>query len=182
MNVTTHTAQAQGSRWLAHSPVRGFVLKAILLMGAVQGVFLLWFIGSDAFTSYLELNAILAGKLLGALGESVWVSGTSIGSHQGKVDVLRGCDGSQVCAFHAISILAFPVAFHRRCVGALCGVALLFVLNIVRISSLYVLFAYFPEEWFTMAHGSLWPMAFILASVVLWVLWARWAMTGLRRP
>ena len=56
------------------------------------------------------------------------------------------------------------------------GVLVLLLLNLVRIVTLFLMQVHAMYELFDLGHKSLWPMAFMLVSIVLWALWARWAI------
>jgi len=128
------------------------------------------------FQVYLEWNARISGWLLSLAGYDTQVAGTSIFSGAAAVDVRRGCDGMQPSALFAIAVLVFPAPWRRRLVGAALGVVVLLAMNVARIVTLYLLRAHVPSL-FDEAHHWLWPMAFIVVALAMWIAWVRGVVT-----
>ena len=89
-----------------------------------------------------------------------------------EVQLLRGCDGMEAWLLLMAALLVFPASARRRALGALWGSLLLFVLNQLRIVSLFHVALRRPD-WFTFAHGTLWQTAMALAVASFILLWLR---------
>jgi exosortase/archaeosortase family protein len=153
--------------WLRFALMFGFF--AIISEVAYYAVAL----DSPAFESYLDVLAAISGWVLNSCGMEVKVVGTQIVGSDFAVAVAQGCDAIQVCSLLAAAVLAFPVSWGARFRGLAIGTALLQILNILRIVTLYWMGAYF-SNFFKTAHEVVWPGTLIVATVVTWILWVRW--------
>ncbi len=123
----------------------------------------------------LRINAHLAGGVLDLFGESTTVTDRVVAGNRYTLEVSHGCDAVQPIALFIAAVVATPAAWRRRLLGVVAGACLLFALNFVRIITLYYVGAY-DEKYFDVVHVEVWGAAFILLAMVLWLLWASWAM------
>lgn len=156
-------------------PAVRFVGLFVLLAGAFEAAWLLGFGDSAVLDHHLELSTLAASWVLRAFGVDVQADGTLLFGPDGAITVALGCDGCQPMALFACAVIAFPVSLRARIAGVLIGLPLLFVLNAVRIATLFVIVAH-HRDWFEDAHLVVWPMVFILCSMLLWILWVRRAL------
>ncbi|HXE80291.1 MAG TPA: S-adenosylmethionine decarboxylase [Vicinamibacterales bacterium] len=85
--------------------------------------------------------------------------------------VNSSCSGADVMALCAGVILAYPVPWRRRLIGAAAGLALILVLNMVRIGTLFAVAS--DKALLDLLHVYVWP-ALLTAAVLLYVLfWIR---------
>jgi exosortase/archaeosortase family protein len=160
--------------------VRFAVLFGLLLF-AFEVTFALVLAQSAPFLSYLEVNARCATTALRTCGVPCLHDGTAIAFGGVGVDVRRGCDGLQATGLYAAAILAFPAGALYKVLGIVAGTLVLLPLNVARISSLLVLRLHVSEDSFQTVHVVAWPLAFMLASLLLWVVWARLRPLGSSR-
>ncbi|MBK7697027.1 MAG: exosortase/archaeosortase family protein [Saprospiraceae bacterium] len=127
-------------------------------------------------TALLNFQANLASILLSIMGYKTSIEGDLIqgdefrGQHQG------GCDGIEASALYAIAVISLPlVARKYKISGLIVGLSILFVLNIIRIAGLYLAGIHWPAffEFFHL-HGGV--IAFLLISVIMWLIWVQWVM------
>jgi exosortase/archaeosortase family protein len=156
--------------------VAGYVARFLVLLTVFEVVFLTYLSPNAYFDAYLRAYASLAGWLLELLGDDVVVRGQRIIGSGVSIEVRRGCDAYQPLALFCANVLAFPAPWRRRCVGLSLGILALLALNLGRIISLYWLDDR-DSAWFHSAHTTIWPVAFIVSALVLWLVWARWAGT-----
>ncbi len=124
------------------------------------------------FPFYLRLNAEISGLMLRQIGEPVTVDGRSISSEDGpSIEVARGCDAVEPSALFVSAVLASPVPLTARLVAAAVGTLLLMALNLVRVTTLFLVQAYWPEAFDTI-HRDVWQALFIFLAILLWGLWA----------
>jgi len=169
--------KARGTSWYANAgPVWWFGLKFSGLM-VLFYILILMPLFDRLLYSYLEANAWLANGLLNWFGQATHVSAITIRSTQFAITVRRGCDAVEPSWFLCAALLAFPAPFMRKVLGILAGVALLQVLNLIRIVSLYFIGLHYPR-YFGPAHVEIWPVVFIIAAIALWIGWIGWS----RRP
>src|SRR6266550_2305745 len=94
----------------------------------------------EPFTHFV---AVVSSSLLQAVGEEVHVSGTIMSSAGFALEVKNGCNAIDASIIFLASVLAFPATLRSRSIGAVCGLVLLNVLNIVRLASLFALGVHF---------------------------------------
>ncbi len=171
-------ADGQRESWLsAKRPVLRFVLVFAVLIGAFNVYFYVWFSKSEAFESYLHFNAEVSGAILRVFGEDARVAETSISSPRFALNIKRGCDAIQASVFFVFLVLASPLRtpLVKRLPAIIVGMALLLLINLVRIISLYYIGVYVPSA-FKMMHVEIWQALFIFLPLFMWVLWVRRAM------
>jgi exosortase H (IPTLxxWG-CTERM-specific) len=163
------------SPFFAKRPVLRFVAIFGLLMAVFYGVF---YTPPDqapglarVFQWHLSRYADASGAMLNLLGYGVTVTGTRIHAPRFSVEVVRGCDAMEAMAMFVAAILAFPARPKAKLWGILIGLPCLAALNLVRIVSLYVIGLHF-HSIFETAHLGVWQTVFILATIVLWFVWA----------
>ncbi|NNF05570.1 MAG: archaeosortase/exosortase family protein [Candidatus Eisenbacteria bacterium] len=120
-------------------------------------------------------SAQAAGGLLQILGKSVVTNGSNISSPEYSIAVRNGCDAAEPIGLFLSAVVAFPVAFRKRLMGAVAGIVLLLALNTARIASLYWVGAEIPGS-FDFFHGTLWPICILLLAGGAWLFWAQWAL------
>ena len=124
------------------------------------------------FPAYLRLNAQASAWVLDTVGEGVLTDGNSLISSKGpSIQVERGCDAVVPSVLFVAAVMASPVSLTGRLTAALAGTALLILLNLVRIISLFWFRVYWPEAFETM-HLDVWQALFIFLALALWATWA----------
>ncbi len=93
-------------------------------------------------------------------------------------EIIPGCDGTEGFALFGSAVLASPFLLRARVFFLMIGSIVLFVVNTLRLVTLFMLGLYWPDV-FHSAHMDLWPGFIIVAVMVCWLSWARWMM---RRP
>ena len=73
----------------------------------------------------------------------------------------------------ALSQSATELIIARFVLGIAVGTALLAVVNVIRIISLYHVIARWPDK-FEVVHAELWPLAMVAIAFVAFLRWARW--------
>jgi exosortase H (IPTLxxWG-CTERM-specific) len=157
-------------RWKSSLPILLFVGGFGLLMGLFYAFWL-----SSWFTLHINpkiasFNASLSSRILSLLGQKTSSSGELIFSSSYSISVARGCDGIEAMAIFVCALLAFPMAWRKKILGVVIGVLILFVLNLIRIVSLFLVGVYYPSI-FELMHVEIWQGIFILVSVSLWLMW-----------
>lgn len=155
-------------------PVARFVVVFVSVLVAFQFAYYALIVESGPFRSYVDGIGRIAAALLRAAGERVITVGHQLTSSF-TMSVESGCDALQAMAIVVIGVIAFPSTGGRKLLGVLGGVGLLYVLNIVRVASLFWTGVHAPA-WFETMHTDIWPTAIVGSAVLAWVVWARWSM------
>jgi exosortase/archaeosortase family protein len=160
-------------RWRrALKTVLGFVLRFAAFTLAWFTVSFLPFWG-HLVALYLEATAWLASSILNLLGQHSHVTGTSISSARFAIAVLQSCAASEMMAFFCAALLAFPASWGRKIVGLLAGTMGIALLNVVRISTVFLVGIYQPK-YFQTLHEEVWPGLLVIAALMLALGWMRW--------
>jgi exosortase/archaeosortase family protein len=128
--------------------------------------------------SLITFYAKLSSRLLNLMGQQATVFGDTISSSQFSIGIKMGCDAVEPMALFAAGILAFPALFRKKLVGLLAGLFVIFVLNIVRIATLFLVGIKYPDL-FEVMHFEVWQAIFIVVAIGLWFIWLSWAV---RKP
>jgi len=104
-------------------------------------------------------------------GEETFVFNDDIGTTDFSMSLRKGCDALAPIILYSVAILAFPVKFNTKWKPILIGVLLISLLNIIRISTLYLIGAYTGESFFDIMHETVWPVVFIIFTLILFLRW-----------
>jgi exosortase H (IPTLxxWG-CTERM-specific) len=88
------------------------------------------------------------------------------------MEVLDGCNGDDVAVLLWAAILAYPASWLQKGKGLLAGTATIYVINFLRIISLFYLGQY-NREWFEFAHLYVWESVFVLLTLTIFWTWVR---------
>lgn len=160
------------SEWVQKRPVLLFVLGFILLLALFYAFWLSSFFELRITPVINGINARIASFILNLLGQGTHPDGFSIASEKFSVSIAMGCDAVEAMALFAIAVITFPGRIVHKVIGVPLGVALLFVLNLVRIVSLYLVGVYYPSA-FELMHVEVWQILFIIFAIALWVFWIK---------
>jgi exosortase/archaeosortase family protein len=155
----------------------GFCLRAVLLVLCLGLVGL-----SPPFEKLVEgpvmhADAVVTAKVLTLLGVPATTSGRDVTSPDFAVEVIPECTGVFVFLILAGVTLAFPATWRARAVGLLGGAAFIFILNEVRLVSLFFV-GRANRELFHEVHLFVWQPIFVLVTAIYWYVWARRAIPG----
>ena len=160
--------------WYAgKSPVLRFVLKFGILMALFYALSATSYYDRMLY-SYLEANAWLSNSILNGFGQHTHVSGVSIESPQFAIVLRRGCDAAEPTWLFSAAVLSFRAPLIRKLPGVLAGIVVLQVLNLLRIVTLYWIGLHLPDV-FNSAHMEVWPTAFVVVAIVLFICWIEWS-------
>jgi exosortase/archaeosortase family protein len=123
----------------------------------------------------LEMSAELSAASLRLLGENAIALENELLVPGFTLSIWEACDVVQPLGIFAAAVLASPVAGGLRLIGVLGGTLLLFLLNQMRILSLYFTGIHHPAAFDAM-HTEVWQGLFIVVSLALWLLWAQWSI------
>ena len=88
------------------------------------------------------------------------------------MEVLDGCNGDDVVVLLWAAILAYPAPWLQKGKGLLAGTAIIYVINFLRIISLFYLGQY-DRQWFEFMHLYVWESVFVLLTLTIFWIWVR---------
>lgn len=159
--------------WQQKHPVLLFGLAFLGLMVFFYAIIYADFFRSSIHPYLLSLNSGIASFILNLLGQQTSNIGSVISSNAFSIDIKQGCDALEPIALFSAIALAYPAAINKKVQGVVVAVLILFVLNIIRIVSLFLTGVYF-EHIFELMHIDVWQFLFILFAVILCFWYIRW--------
>jgi exosortase family protein XrtM len=155
-----------------------FVLLFALLFGALQ-------LGLVKTRSPIAdwLVAAPAGWTLAKIlpDDRVAVQGNQVHSQRVRLNILPGCEGTEVFFLLIAGVLAFPTSWRNKLRGLALGLPLAFGLNVARVIALYFTVRDAPAQ-FELVHGYVAPTALVACLGVFFWLWSARATSPPLRP
>jgi len=130
--------------------------------------------GAPAFLAYLEASAAAGAWLLRLGGVDAVAESNVVHSVSHHMSISSGCDALEPMLLLLAGVFAHPAGWSGRAVGALAGCAALVGLNLVRIVTLFHAGERWPDA-FEILHLGVWQTVFVVATLLLWLAWTRWA-------
>jgi exosortase/archaeosortase family protein len=135
-------------------------------------VLLIVVLASDAATLALRRAfAVATSAVLNVLGNATVARGTDIVSSGFGISVVTACTGLFVTGLFLAAVVAFPAPWRSKLVGAIGGAAALFLVNILRLASLYYVGIYWRAA-LEPIHQLVWQSLVIAVAATMWLLWA----------
>jgi len=152
---------------------RRFWVTGALFLGTLAG--LLWVSGSAGSMAVIQRGlARITGALLNILGHSASVSGITVGTEAFGISVVTACTGIFTLGLYLLAVIAYPCGWICKLFGVVLGAGGVFLLNLVRLISLYYVGIHMPQH-FDVVHQLVWQSLMIAFVVLLWLFWAgRW--------
>ncbi len=138
---------------------RVFILHATIASVVLFGVIRLTWVDTHIINALIEFQKAII----------FWYGARPSAS----IVVVSSCSGADVMALCLGVTLAYPVAWTRRLAGATVGLALILVLNALRIATLFAV-ADSPAR-LNLWHLYLWPAMLTLALALYVFAWIRWS-------
>ena len=88
------------------------------------------------------------------------------------VNIVEGCNGMSIIILFIAFVWALPGGWTEKLRFSVAGVALIWVINVVRIWILGLIYAYRPQ-WFDLMHRVIFPGMLYGTVILLWIYWAR---------
>jgi exosortase family protein XrtM len=105
---------------------------------------------------------------------SIVADGSHLRSAPASLNVLFGCEGSDVLLVLAAALLVAPVRWRDRVLGLVAGVAVVFAVNQLRLLALF--FALREHTgWFGPLHGLVAPLGVVALVSAFFLVWLRWS-------
>jgi exosortase/archaeosortase family protein len=111
-------------------------------------------------------------RLIGLLGHfPVTKDGTIMGSGSFEVDIAPACSGAVPTSIYLAAVYAYPTTWRARWLGTAIGIGVIQIVNVVRVSVLFLIGLYF-QEIFHDTHVYVAQALVVCVAVALWLYWA----------
>lgn len=117
----------------------------------------------------INSNSFLSSVIINIFGQNTISESGIISSPQVSISIARGCDSIEAMALFVSMTLAFPMKWRSKFIGIVYGIAVLFLINLIRIATLFFSMLYQPEI-FDVLHAQVWPVLIILIATILWLI------------
>jgi archaeosortase B (VPXXXP-CTERM-specific) len=125
---------------------------------------------SSPFYGFMAFTANVTGFLLNLTGRGVTVSDTVVFSAQFAFQIVDLCTAIMPMMILTAAVLAFPSTIKEKAIGLVVGLVGIFVVNEIRLVSLFFIGIYLPDIFET-AHLLVWQSLMILLAIGLWLIW-----------
>lgn len=119
----------------------------------------------------LNFNARLATGLWNLFGNSAEADGAITSSDKFNFEVTAECTSLVPTAILLSAVLAWPSTRREKLVGIGAGTVALFIINQIRIITLFYVGTSFPD-FLDISHYIVWQGLIVLIALGLWLLWA----------
>jgi len=174
---------ARSIEWTAKglwAKAKPFIVKNKLIIRSLAifvGIILAFILALPVYRGFLYGpllvgTAQITGFILRVFGTAAHVSGTTIIAPLFSVEVIAACSGIFAYVLFVAAVLAYPCKLKEKATGIVLGVPTIFVVNLVRMVSLFYIGAYLPQ-FFEAAHLLFWQALMIATAVLIWLFWAQ---------
>lgn len=151
------------------NPIARFCIvffSCVLIFGAIY----LALRHNSVLDPFLNLNARLATEIWNLFGNSAEARGALTTSAEFHFEVTAECTSLVPTAILIAAVLAWPSTRKEKLIGAVAGTAALFMINQIRILTLFYVGTSFPR-FLDMAHYFIWQGLIVLIALGLWLFW-----------
>jgi exosortase H (IPTLxxWG-CTERM-specific) len=128
-------------------------------------------LSSEMLRPLYDFTAAATGAIANLFGAAAQVHGSEVTSPDFSMSIVFGCTGIVPMVIFISAVLAYPCTAKQKAMGIALGIVALYVLNLVRMVSLFFIGAHLSENIFNTAHFLIWQPVMILAAIVLWLFW-----------
>jgi len=172
-NKPASRKNARDAGGLNGKAIQGFMIRFGLLSLAFALAPLIP--GWDGLESrYLSLQAVLVNGLLHLIGQPTQLEGTTVFSPAFRMTISPTCSALGIILFFSATVLAFPAPARRKIVGLMAGLMAIYVLNMVRIVTIYLTGVRWPAQM-QRVHEELWPSLLIMGTLLISGAWVYYA-------
>ncbi len=152
------------------------IARLYLTFGGILLIFVILFnIDAVQKNVVVPFTAIVAGAsmiLMNIFGAGAGVHNCILSTSAYTVNIVDGCNGIYATAILISGVLAYPSKWSHKLWGIGLGISAVFILNLVRVISLFYLGQYYPDI-FEEAHVYAWQPIIIIWAIFVWDFWAR---------
>jgi exosortase H (IPTLxxWG-CTERM-specific) len=154
-----------------------FILRFFALLALVYGISAIPWTERNVVVPFTRVVTTISAAALNGIGQHVRAAGTVVSGASFSVSILNGCNGVEATMFLIAAIFAFPAGWQLRAWGLAIGFALVQLLNLLRIVTLFLLGRYQPQA-FEFFHLAVWQTLIAAATIFFFLRWCENARRG----
>jgi exosortase H (IPTLxxWG-CTERM-specific) len=147
-----------------------FLIRFAVILAVLYVPLTLEPVDRNVIVPFSRAIAVASGAILNAIGQHVTVSGVILTAGSNAVSIQNGCNGIEAVVFLIAAILAFPATWRQRLIGLVAAIAVIQLLNLVRVVTLFLLNRYKPDL-FELFHLAIWQTVIGGAAIALFYVW-----------
>jgi len=156
------------------------VIKELIRLYASFGGAILFFIIAFQFNfvhenvvvPFTSIVAYCSSILMNIFGAASKVTGNTLSNSKFSINVVDGCNGIYATAILISGVVAYPSRLSQKAIGVLLGFTAVFLMNLVRVISLFYLGLHFPDI-FQEVHVYVWQPIIIIWAIIVWDFWSK---------
>ena len=159
-----------------NSPILKFIAKALVIFVIWYMLYELWLLPEGSLDHWLSLNIIgVSAGIIDFLGYDVFTVNRIIGiAEYPGIEIIDGCNGIAAMGLFLGFILAYPGDWKNKASFCFVGIGIIYVVNILRVITLTITQANWPE-FFDFTHDYSTTAIFYIVIFVLWMVWVNFA-------
>jgi len=173
--VAKHVAQSAKRGAMGDRALLRIALSFLACLAVLYGL-IVWLGARTQFTSNLMLStATAATALINFTGVVATRAGTVVRVPGRELVIGPDCTGLSIAVLLIALILSYPVKVTSRVIGALVGVFIVLLANLVRLVAIAHVSPFVPDVVFAVAHDFLFQVGMIAVAIGVWVGWLAFA-------
>jgi exosortase H (IPTLxxWG-CTERM-specific) len=152
------------------------LLRIYLTLGAFLMVFVVAFqldvVHQNVVVPFTSIVASASKLVINIFGAAASVQDNCLSTSGFSINIVDGCNGIYAIAILISGVLAFPASWKHKLWGILLGTLAIFLLNLIRVISLFYLGQHYPSL-FEGVHVYVWQPIIIVWAIVVWDFWSR---------
>ena len=161
------------------SDISKFLIKVFCIYLVWYIVYELWILPNGYIDEPLSKNiASVSAGILAFFNQDVFQYARVVGiSGAAGVEIVDGCNGIAAIGLFLGFIIAYPGAWMPRIYFSIFGIAVIYLVNVIRIVSLCLTQVYWPQA-FNFTHDYSTTAIFYIVIFILWMIWANYGETN----
>ena len=159
---------------------QGSVIRSLFRLYAVFGAAILFFVIAFQISFVHEFVVVpftafvarCSSILMNIFGAGSTVSGYTLSTPKYSINVVDGCNGIYATAILISGVIAYPSSLRNKLYGIAYGFIAIFLVNLIRVISLFYLGLNFPDI-FQEVHVYVWQPIIILWAIIVWSFWSK---------
>ena len=160
----------------AGRPVIKSLIKLYLTFGGAILFFVIAFqfnfVHNNVVVPFTAFVANCSSILMNIFGAGSKVTGNTLSTARFSINVVDGCNGIYATAILISGVIAYPAPLKQRLYGVIFGIIAVFLVNLIRVITLFYLGLHFPDI-FQEVHVYVWQPLIILWAIVVWNFWSK---------